>query len=130
MNTRCRSLQILVLATVLSLGQAAWADTPRPADQAGLKAAQARDGQNRRVRIHNQTGRAWVQLQVSPSAAGDWTGDRLAGRGLPAGGSVVVNFDAGSDACVHDLRAELEGGPALIRQGVNVCAIADYYFTR
>jgi hypothetical protein len=44
--------------------------------------------------------------------------------------SQVVTVDDGSGACRYDFRAEFDNGETLRRAGINVCQIADYYFTR
>jgi hypothetical protein len=129
---KAKAVQICVLSMLFVLGTEA-SDARDRADRGSAPEAagpQMRDGQNRRVRIHNQTGRAWTQFQISESGTGAWSDNRLAARGVAPGASMLINFDTGSGACRYDLRAQLEGGGELARTGVNVCAIADYYFTR
>ena len=41
-----------------------------------------------------------------------------------------MNIDDGSGACRFDFKAEFTNGQELIRNNVNVCEIADYYYTR
>lgn len=93
-------------------------------------AAQSRDGQNRRVRIHNTTGWTMLRFYASDSRITSWQEDML-GRGtLPTGRSVLMNIDDGSGACLYDFRAEFTNGQVLTRYNVNVCRIADYYYRR
>ena len=101
---------------------------------AGLTAAaaerQSQDGQNRRVRIHNQTGAVLQKLQAADVRAGEYGRDLLGGTPVAPGASAPVTIDDGAGGCLYDLRAELAGGQVLVRENVNVCRIADYYLTR
>ena len=101
----------------------------------GLSAAatpegQSQDGQNRRVRIHNQTGAAVLRLQAADVRTGEYGRDLLGGTPLATGASVPVTLDDGAGGCLYDLRAELAGGQVLVRENINACRIADYYLTR
>ena len=114
----------IVAAVAGSLGLAGMAD-------AGAHAAgQSNDGQNRRVRIHNQTGAALQKLQAADVRTGTFGADLLGGAPVAAGASTPVTIDDGSGGCLYDLRAELAGGQILLRENINVCRIADYYLTR
>jgi hypothetical protein len=93
-------------------------------------AQSSNDGQNRRVRVHNQTGWTIVSLYAADPARTDWRGDLLTPEVLATGDSAVIDVDNGSGACVYVVRAEFSNGERLERVGVNVCRIADYYFTR
>lgn len=88
------------------------------------------DGQNRRVRIHNQTGVALQTLQAADVRTGAFGADLLGGTPVATGASVPVTIDDGSGGCLYDLRAGLAGGQTLLRENINVCRIADYYLTR
>ena len=90
----------------------------------------SRDGYNRRVRIHNQTGWTMLRFYASDSRKSDWEEDILGDSVLNNGRSVTVNIDDGSGACVYDFRAEFTNGQVLTRMNINVCQIADYYYTR
>ena len=118
---------------VAALGTASVA-TAEPVVAAGKTAAsapaQSRDGLNRRVRIHNNTGWTMLRFYASDSRVTDWEEDML-GRGtLAAGNSIMMNIDDGSGACLYDFKAEFTNGQVLTRYNVNVCQIADYYYTR
>lgn len=91
-------------------------------------AAQAQDGYNRNVRIHNQTG--WTMTRLQASSSGAWSRDLLRAGTLAPGESRVVGIDDGSGACRYALRAEFDNGQTLERSGINACQVADYYFTR
>ena len=100
------------------------------ADAAPAPEGQSRDGQNRRVRVHNQTGVVVQKLQAADVRTGTFGPDLLGGTAVPAGSSVPVTIDDGAGGCLYDLRAELAGGQTLLRENINVCRIADYYLTR
>ena len=117
-----RSFTVALMAA--SLGLAGLADAaPSAGDQ-------SRDGQNRRVRIHNQTGVVLQKLQAADVRTGTFGADLLAGTPVASGASTPVTIDDGAGGCLYDLRAELAGGQVLLRENINVCRIADYYLTR
>jgi hypothetical protein len=93
-------------------------------------AAQSRDGQNRRVRVHNQTGAALQSLRAADVRTGEFGANLLGGSAVAPGSSIQVLIDDGQGGCLYDLRAELAGGGVVLRENVNVCRIADFYLTR
>ena len=107
-----------------ALGVAAFAGGALTAD------GQSGDGQNRRVRIHNQTGAVLQKLQAADVRTATFGADLLAGTPVAPGASVPVTIDDGTGGCLYDLRAQLVGGETLLRENINVCRIADYYLTR
>ena len=94
------------------------------------RTGQSADGQNRRVRIHNQTGWVLTGLQVTDARREDWRAATLGREAVPTGDSVMVNVDDGAGSCLYVIRAEFSNGQTLERTNVNACQIADYYFTR
>ena len=92
--------------------------------------AQSRDGLNRRVRIHNNTGWTMTHFYASDSRITSWQEDMLGRQVLSAGRSIMMNSDDGSGACLYDFKARFSNGQELTRFNVNVCQIADYYYTR
>ncbi len=89
-------------------------------------AAQALD---RRVRVVNDshvdiTGFFGVNVDTR-----DWQDSLLGDDILPAGGSVVLNFDDGSGYCRFRFRAVFKDGVALERDSVNVCEVGTYRYT-
>ena len=112
---------IIITALAVSLGLAGFA---------GAAPGQSSDGQNRRVRIHNQTGAVLQKLQAADVRTGEFGRDLLGGSPVATGASVPVTIDDGAGGCLYDLRAELAGGQTLLRENINVCRIADYYLTR
>lgn len=107
-----------------------WAQSADQSRGTTRGAQSSNDGQNRRVRVHNQTGWTIVSLYATDPARADWRGDLLTPEVLATGDSAVIDVDNGSGACVYVVRAEFSNGERLERVGVNVCRIADYYFTR
>ena len=98
--------------------------------QSALAQARSQDGENRTIRVHNQTGVAVRSLSAAPAPGAAYGADLLTGAGLDAGRSLPLTVDAGSGACVFTFRAVLANGQMLERPGVNVCRIADWYLTR
>lgn len=92
--------------------------------------SRSRDGRNRRIRIHNQTGWTISALHFSSTGSDAWSGDVLGADARPPGGHWSLDVDDGSGACLYDLRARFMNGQTLVRNGVNVCEIADFYYTR
>lgn len=119
----------LIVAALTAWATAATAVTPPPSPAASGP-AQSRDGMNRRVRIHNQTGWTMTGFQVAEARSRAWQDDLIAARPVTTGASWVATVDDGSGACVYVFRAEFANGQTLERTPINVCEIADYYFTR
>jgi hypothetical protein len=94
-----------------------------------LAQSRSADAENRRVRVHNQTGVAVREIIVA-EAGGTFGADLLAGEALEPGRSRPLILDAGSGACLLTIRAVLANGQTLDRPNVNVCRIADWYLTR
>jgi hypothetical protein len=120
-----------LIVAALGTAAAAAAEPVVAADKAAVSApVQSRDGMNRRVRIHNNTGWTMLRFYASDSRVTSWEEDML-GRGtLAAGNSIMMNIDDGSGACLYDFKAEFTNGQVLTRFNINVCQIADYYYTR
>ena len=131
MNTFKTIARAALIAAALGSASAAAAEPVFAADKIAVSAPiQSRDGLNRRVRIHNNTGWTMLRFYASDSRVTSWQEDML-GRGvLNAGRSIMMNIDDGSGACLYDFKAEFTNGQVLTRFNVNVCQIADYYYTR
>ena len=131
MNTFKTIARAALIVAAMGFTSAAAAEPVVAADKTAVSApAQSRDGLNRRVRIHNNTGWTMLRFYASDSRVTDWEEDML-GRGtLAAGSSIMMNIDDGSGACLYDFKAEFTNGQVLTRFNVNVCQIADYYYTR
>ena len=120
----------LIAAALGSASIAAAAEPMIAAEKVTTITIQSRDGLNRRVRIHNQTGWTMTHFYASDSRVTSWEEDMLGSSVLAAGRSVMMNLDDGSGACLYDFKARFTNGQELTRFQVNVCQIADYYYTR
>ena len=132
MTTFTAIARAALLAAVLGAASAAAAAEPSvAADRSAVSApVQSRDGLNRRVRIHNNTGWTMTHFYASDSRVTSWQEDMLGRDVLAAGRSIMMNIDDGSGACLYDFKARFSNGEELTRFNVNVCQIADYYYTR
>ncbi|WP_420470081.1 hypothetical protein [Brevundimonas sp. FT23042] len=120
-----------LLATGIGVAPVPTAAEPRIAAQpAATILVQSRDGQNRRVRVHNQTGWTMTHFYASDSRIDDWQEDMLGSSVLANGSSVTMNIDDGNGGCLYDFKALFTNGQELTRMRINVCQIADYYYTR
>lgn len=133
--TRRANLMVVVLTGILTLGITADAvASAKPVSRTEALARpvvrQSRDSYNREIRVHNQTGWTMTYFYAASSGTDGWGDDLLGSTTLSPGDSVVVTVDDGSGACRYDFWAEFDNGEALRRSGINVCQIADYYFTR
>lgn len=84
---------------------------------------------DRRVRIVNDSTHNIVRFLAAnvdrPDAMDNLLGDDI----LPAGGSLVLNFEDGSGYCRYRFRAEFEDGMSLARDSVNICEVGTYRYT-
>ena len=71
-----------------------------------------------------------THFYASDSRVDDWQEDMLGSGVLSANASVTMNIDDGSGACLYDFKARFTNGQELTRFRINVCQIADYYYTR
>lgn len=130
MMIRLKSAALCAAAVATALGAMAFAPAAPVAESKFAVIEVSRDGYNRRVRIHNQTGWTMLRFYASDSRKSSWEEDILGSSVLGNGRSVTINIDDGSGACVYDFKAEFTNGQVLTRMNVNVCQIADYYYTR
>ena len=71
-----------------------------------------------------------LRFYASNVRTSDWEEDILGDDVLANSDSIVMNIDDGTGACLFDFKAEFTNGQSLIRNNINVCEIADYYYTR
>lgn len=83
---------------------------------------------DRRVRIINETGFTIVAFYGSNTGSDSWEEDILGADVLPAGDSVVIDFDDGTGYCMFDFRAIFSDGDELVRNGVNVCEVGSFRY--
>jgi hypothetical protein len=86
------------------------------------------EAQDRRVTIVNETRFDIVEFYGSNVDAKTWEEDILGSDILPAGSSVVINFDDGTGYCLFDFRAVFEDGDVLEEQNVDVCEISTFRY--
>lgn len=84
---------------------------------------------DRRLRIVNDSHVDIVGFYGVNVDIGGWRESMLGDDILPAGGSIVLNFDDGSGYCRYRLRAVFGDGIELERESVNVCEVGTYRYT-
>jgi hypothetical protein len=94
-----------------------------------LLAAGAAEALDRRVRIVNESKVDIVGFYGVNVDSRDWQDSLLGDDILPAGGSVVLNFDDGSGYCRYRFRAVFDDGVDVERASVNVCEVGTYRYT-
>ena len=130
MNTFKTIARAALIVAALGTASVAAAEPVVAADKTAVSApVQSRDGLNRRVRIHNNTGWTMLRFYASDSRVTDWEEDMLGQGTLAAGSSIMMNIDDGSGACIYDFKARFADGDELIRYRINVCEIPEYRYT-
>lgn len=94
-----------------------------------LVLSQSAGALDRRVRIVNGSSQDIVGFYGVIVDAQDWRESMLGDDILPAGGSVVLNFDDGSGYCRYRFRAVFADGVELERASVNVCEVGTFRYT-
>jgi hypothetical protein len=94
-----------------------------------LLAAGSAAALDRRVRIVNESHVAIVGFYGVNVDSRDWQDSLLGDDILPAGGSVVLNFDDGSGYCRYRFRAVFDDGVEVEKPSVNVCEVGTYRYT-
>jgi hypothetical protein len=89
----------------------------------------AAEALDRRVRIVNDSHVDIAGLYGVNVDDRDWSESLLGDDILPAGGSVVLNFDDGSGYCRYRFRAVFVDGVELMRPSVNVCEVGTFRYT-
>lgn len=95
---------------------------------AGATAAHA--GEDRHVKIINETDHTMVRFYASNVAAKSWEEDILGETVLKPGQDVRINIDDGSGHCLYDFRAVFDDGQSLEKHNINVCEISSYRYTQ
>jgi hypothetical protein len=94
-----------------------------------LTSTAASAGEDRHVRIINETEHTIVRFYASNTAADSWQEDILGEDVLKAGSDVNINIDDGTGHCKYDFKAVFDNGQSLIKHDVNVCEITSYRYT-
>jgi hypothetical protein len=84
---------------------------------------------DRRVRIVNDSHHKIVGFFGVRAGTRGWSDSLLGDDILPAGASVVLNFEDGSGYCRFRFRAVFDDGVALERESVNICEVGTYRYT-
>ncbi|MCC7096653.1 MAG: hypothetical protein IT472_05700 [Thermomonas sp.] len=84
---------------------------------------------DRHVRIINKTSYTMVRFYASRSSTSDWEEDILGDSVVRSGGSVRINIDDGTGACLFDFKAVFSNGNEATRGKINVCEIGEYTYT-
>jgi len=84
---------------------------------------------DRRIRIVNASSHDIVAFHGVSVDTREWHDSLLGDDILPAGGTVVLNFDDGSGYCRYRFRAVFDDGQALEKTSVNVCEVGTYRYT-
>ncbi len=92
-------------------------------------AAENAEAFDRRVRIVNDSHHNIVGFFGTNVGLRDWQESLLGDDILPAGASVVLNFEDGSGYCRFRFRAVFDDGIELQRESVNVCEVGTYRYT-
>jgi hypothetical protein len=84
---------------------------------------------DRHVRIVNESAHDIVAFHAPNVDAAGWQENLLGDGILPAGGSLVLNFQDGGGYCRFRFRAVFADGVELQRNSVNVCEVGTYRYT-
>ena len=84
---------------------------------------------DRRIRIVNASSHDIVAFHGVSVDTREWHDSLLGDDILPAGETVVLNFDDGSGYCRYRFRAVFDDGQALEKKSVNVCEVGTYRYT-
>lgn len=86
-----------------------------------MSSAQAQAGEDRYVRVFNDTGYVVEYIYLSHSSRSGWGTDRLGSQVLLSGYNIRVYPADGTQRCIYDLRAELADGRSAERREVDIC---------
>ena len=89
----------------------------------------ASDGYNREVTIYNDSSYDIYYFYGSRTTTSDWEEDILGSDILPAGTSVLIDFDDGTGECDFDFKAVFEDGDEAYGWNQDVCSISHFTFT-
>lgn len=94
-----------------------------------LAGTSALAGEDRHVRIINETDHTMVHFYASNTAINSWQEDILGDDVVKPGDDVNINVDDGTGHCKFDFKAVFDDGEALIKHNINVCEISSYRYT-
>jgi hypothetical protein len=85
-----------------------------------------KDDADRRVVVANGRSSDMMRLYASRVTTSDWE-ENILSRPIPAGASIVVNFDDGTGACEFDFRAVFRDHQMVQRWKINVCVESEWH---
>ncbi|HWA63003.1 MAG TPA: hypothetical protein VG939_16605 [Caulobacteraceae bacterium] len=94
-----------------------------------LVGASATAGEDRHVRIINETSHTMVRFYASNVSRDSWEEDILGRDVLKPGQDVNINIDDGSGHCKYDFKAVFDDGDSLVRHNIDVCKITSYRYS-
>ncbi len=94
-----------------------------------MAASTASAGDDRHVRVINETDHTMVHFYASNTAVNSWQEDILGEDVVKPGDDVNINVDDGSGHCKYDFKAVFDDGQSLIKHNINVCEISSYRYT-
>lgn len=71
--------------------------------------------------LRNGGEHAITSLRLASPSSDAWGPDRLAVAAIPAGEQALVTVDGALATCIHDLRADFEGGGQALLFSVDLC---------
>ena len=80
-----------------------------------------RAGEDRYVRVFNETGYTVEYIYLSHSSRSGWGTDRLGSKVLSSGYNIRVYPADGTQRCIYDLKAVLVDGRTTERREVDIC---------
>lgn len=84
---------------------------------------------DRRVKIVNDSTHDIVAFYGTTVDLRDWQESLLGETRVPAGSSIVLDFEGDSGYCRYRFRAVFDDGVELVRPSVNVCEVGTYRYT-
>jgi hypothetical protein len=93
-----------------------------------IVAASGAIAQDRRVKIINESSYDIFEFYASNVKSESWEEDILGEDILPAGYSVMIDIDDGTEHCQYDFRAVFSDGEEAVTEGVNVCEISEFTY--
>ena len=86
-------------------------------------------GENRKVKVINETNHTVVHFYGSNAGSTSWEEDVLGNDVLKPGASVTINFDDGSGYCKYDFLAKFDDGTKAEKHGIDVCETSTFRLT-
>jgi hypothetical protein len=83
------------------------------------------------VKLLNADTMAVTAVYASPTGKNDWGDDLLGSQTAAAGRTVTLGFkEMPAELCKQDLQLLMNDGKTVTKEGLDVCTLADYRFSR